>query len=75
VQTNILPNAPAQLLQRLDEGRHPILSFRIVRGERCEYADAPHPLALLRPRRQRPRRAAADERDEIAPPHSIASSA
>ena len=40
--------APAQLLQRLDEGRYPILSFRIVGSERCEYADAPHTLALLR---------------------------
>ena len=68
VQTNILPNAPAQLLQRLDEGRHAILSFRIVGGERCEYADAPDSLALLRVRRERPR-CAAEKRDELAPPH------
>ena len=40
-----------------------------------EHADAPHPLGLLRARRQRPRRRAADERDELAPPHSITSSA
>ena len=30
---------------------------------------------LLRPRRQRPRRRAAEQRDELAPPHSITSSA
>jgi len=39
--------------------------------------DAPHPLALLRPRRERPRnRSTAEHRDELAPPdHSITSSA
>src|SRR6266566_4467656 len=66
VQTNILPNAPAQLQQRLDEGRHAILSFRIVGGERCEYADAPDSLALLRTGCERPyRRSASNSFDEI----------
>ena len=32
-------------------------------------------LGLLRPRRERPRRRAAEHRDERAPPHSITSSA
>ena len=33
-----------------------------------EHADAPHPLALLRPCRERPRgRSAAEQRDELAP--------
>ena len=31
-------------------------------------ADAPHAVALLRTRRERPRRRAAEERDEFAPP-------
>jgi len=31
------------------------LNFRIVRGCRQQYADAPHPIALLRARRERPR--------------------
>jgi hypothetical protein len=50
---------------------------RILRGERPgvarhEHADAPHAVALLRVRRQRPRRRAAEERDERAPSnHSI----
>src|SRR5262249_29369707 len=35
-----------------------------------EHADAPHPLRLLRSCRERPRRRAADERDERAPFHS-----
>jgi hypothetical protein len=43
----------------------------------AKHADAPHPLALLRARRERPcRRRAAEQRDEIAArPHSITSSA
>jgi hypothetical protein len=33
-----------------------------------EHADAPHPLALLRPRREGPRgRRAAEQRNELAP--------
>src|SRR5262249_30937025 len=45
-------------------------------GEVHQYAAAPHPLALLRAHRERPRdRRAADERDELAPLHSITSSA
>jgi hypothetical protein len=45
------------------------LVFRVVRHSRHEHTDAPHPLALLRARRQRPRhcRAAAKQDDEIAP--------
>jgi hypothetical protein len=32
-----------------------------------QHADAVHPLWLLRPRRERPRRRAAEQRDELAP--------
>jgi len=40
------------------------------------HADAPHPLALLRARRERPRSRAAEQRDELAATaHSITSSA
>ena len=38
-------------------------------------ANAPHPLALLRPRRERPSSRGPNERDELAPFHSITSSA
>src|SRR5262245_38270383 len=52
------------------------LKHRIVRGAGQEDADPPHPLGLLRMRRERPRRGcAAEQRDELAPLHSITSSA
>src|SRR6516225_7887513 len=56
------------------------LIFWISSVEGSQHADAPHALALLRPRRERPcRRRAAEQRDEIAPfhlrGHSITSSA
>src|SRR5262249_55480275 len=52
------------------------LSFRVVRGEIHEHADAAYTPALLRPRRERPRRRAAEQRDErAAVGHSITSSA
>ena len=37
--------------------------FRVIRGLAHEHADAPHPLTLLRPGRERPRAA--------APPSSV----
>jgi hypothetical protein len=40
----------------LCESRQPGAPFRIVRGIRREYADAPHRAGLLRSRRERPRR-------------------
>src|SRR5262249_53400827 len=47
-----------------------------VGAQGCEHTDLPHPLGLLRARRERPRgRRAAQERDKCAPVHSITSSA
>jgi hypothetical protein len=58
------------------ESREARLPFRIIGGEVHQHADAPYPLRLLRPRRERPqRRRAAKQRDELASPHSITSSA
>src|SRR5262245_31683270 len=48
---------------------------RIVLGKGCQHADASHPLALLRARRERPRSRAAEQRDELAALHSTTSSA
>src|SRR5262249_47933825 len=50
---------------------------RIVGSKVMEHADAPHPLALLRPRPERPRnRSTTNKRDEVAAAgHSITSSA
>jgi len=44
-------------------------------GNRHQYGDAPHPFALLRARRERPRRRAAEQRDELAAVRLITSSA
>src|SRR5262245_42484810 len=67
---------PAELLQSLQECRVAGLTVRVIYGRGMEHADASHPLALLRPRRERPcRRRAAEQRDELTPSHSITSSA
>ena len=52
---DVAPHDPSQLLQTLMKGCHASLPFRIVRGPRAEHPDAAHALALLRPRRERPR--------------------
>src|SRR5262249_6614465 len=57
------------------EGSDASLSFHIGRSRTHEHADPPNPLALLRVCRERPRRRAAEHRDELAPLHSITSSA
>jgi hypothetical protein len=43
------------------------LRFSVIRNSH-QYDNPPHPLALLRARRERPRRRAAEQRAEIAPP-------
>jgi hypothetical protein len=53
------------------ERREAGLKFWIIRGARQQYADASHLLALLRACGERPRyRPTAEQRDELAPPHS-----
>ena len=64
---HIAADGPIQLLQRLQERRETCLKFRIVRSYGHEHPDAPHAVALLRTRRERPRRRAAEQRDELAP--------
>jgi hypothetical protein len=51
------------------------LSFGIVFFNAHQHANAPHALGLLRARRERPRDRAAKQHDELAPFHSITSSA
>jgi hypothetical protein len=61
---------PAQLLQTLLKCPNSILRFRVIRGQSHEHADAPHALALLRPRdKWSSRHRTAEERDEFAPSH------
>src|SRR5262245_53276229 len=58
---------------------HARLCLWVAGDKTHQPANAPDPLALLRPRRERPRShgcRAAEQRDELAPPdHSITSSA
>src|SRR5262245_62287920 len=75
VNTHVAADAPARFLQPLQECRETPLSFRIFCGEVHEDADAAHFLSLLRTRPNRPRRRAAEQRDELAALHSITSSA
>ena len=76
VDPQVTADGPARLLQALQERPDTRLIFRIICGCGQEYADAPHPLGLLRARRERPRRRrAAEQRDELAAAHSITSSA
>src|SRR5262249_46145568 len=56
---------PTQARKRLTERRVATLLFRIIFVASHEHADAPHAVALLRPRRGRPSRRAAEERDEL----------
>ena len=53
---------PKPVAERGDEG----LSFRVALGIPHQHANPPHPAGLLRPRRERPRRRTAEQRDELA---------
>src|SRR5215471_17046407 len=71
VEPNIMPFSPPQLLQPSLECRDAMLCHQVALCVAHEHADAPHLAGLLRPRRERPRgsRAAAEQRDELAPSH------
>src|SRR5262249_21242664 len=71
LDTQVVPDAPAQYGQPLQERSEAGLPYRIIGKCRQEHADAPYPLALLlRMRCERPcSRRAAKQRDELAAPH------
>src|SRR5262249_15418273 len=69
------PLCPPELLETLPERRDLDLRVRVAFSISHQHANPPHPLALLRPRRQRPRGRATKQPDELAPLHSITSSA
>src|SRR5262249_21671925 len=67
---------PPELLERFPKCCDPGLCFRVDLGIAHQHADPPHPLGLLRPRRERPCCRATEQRDELAAAaHSITSSA
>src|SRR5262250_3198868 len=63
----------------ITEVAHPAHEFLaewiVVRGSRTDVPETRRLARLLRPRRERPRCRAAEQRDELAPSHSITSSA
>jgi hypothetical protein len=70
VNLDLAALGPTQLPERLPKRGNAGLSFRIAFRKIHQHANAPHPLALLRPRRERPSRCRASEkRDELAPSH------
>jgi hypothetical protein len=77
VDPQVAAIGPTQARKRLNERGDATLPLRIVFVAEHEHADAPHAVALLHVRRERPRRSsAAEKRDELAPAnHSITSSA
>src|SRR5262249_34056793 len=76
VKPDVASLSPSQLKQPLLEHCYAGLDHWVVFSESDEHADPPHPIWLLRLRCERPRsRCTAKQRDEIAPFHSITSSA
>src|SRR5262249_58038629 len=74
VYADIATVHPTELAERLIEHREVGPTDRVAFGIRRHHADAPHAVALLRPRRQRPRRhrGATEEREEGAAVHGCA---
>src|SRR5262249_38787433 len=64
--------APAEHAEPLGKGDSPLA---LSRWSRAAQPSDRRPPGLLRARRERPRRRAAEKRDELAPSHSITSSA
>src|SRR5262249_3091406 len=61
VDLNVLTDGPTRLLKTLQEGCVAVLCLRIIRSIGHERRHAPHVLALLCARRERPRRRRAAE--------------
>src|SRR3954468_4222951 len=76
IDPQVASDGPTRLLQSLQECRDVGLRLGLVRTREHQHTDAPYALGLLRTHHNRPRRRrAAEQRDELAPPHSITSSA
>src|SRR5262249_25651172 len=76
VDLHVSAVGPTQLLQRLLERSDVGLRAWIARVVAAlKHADTPHSLGLLRTRHHRPRCCPGKPRDELAPSHSITSSA
>src|SRR6516165_51801 len=69
VHSHVTAIGPTQTRKRLRERRHARLIYGIAFVKLHEHANAPHAVALLRPRREWPRRRAPEPRDECPPSH------
>ena len=67
VDPDVAALRPPQLLESHPECGHEGLYFRVALGKPHQHANTLHPVGLLRARRQRPRRRAAEQRDELPP--------
>ena len=70
VHANATAARPAQLLHGALEHRSANLRFWIAFAQSHQHTDAPHPVRLLRARRKRPRRRAAEKAHELTSPQS-----
>src|SRR5262245_44953478 len=75
IDKHIAAFKPTKPLERLPKSCQTRLRFRIVLGQPYQYTEPLHSIGLLRSRRNWPRSRASQERDELAPSHSITSSA
>ena len=79
VDTDIAALRPAKPFEPLPERRKARLHFWIVLSDALQHTNAPYTVRLLSASRERPRRRAAEQRDELPPlhprAHSITSSA
>src|SRR5262249_53888999 len=66
IDLNVMAGHPSDRLESLTQRLKIKLCIRIVLSYAQQHADAPHALALLRARRERPSRRAAEPRDEVA---------
>src|SRR5262249_25452966 len=75
IELDVYTGRPTTFTQFLAKGPHTRLHFGVCGRVRHQNPDPPHALALLRPSRDRPRGRAPEQRNELAPAHSITSSA
>ena len=69
VDLEVASDLPSQVTESLKERGMADPGLWVVRGDSVEHTNAPHRAALLRLRRQRPHRRAAEQRDELAAFH------
>src|SRR5262249_5370177 len=69
IDADIAALRPSEPFEPLPESRKTRFGVRIVLGQGHQHTDPLHALGPLRARRERPRRRAAEQRDELAPSH------